>query len=144
MFNLWKGKKAPFLVRLLNILIVAVALVAAFVMIRMTIEIREAYDRDRYSSIEYYLQDGEYSGMIREYYRKYYDIAPFKSTHGEAYNVAQYADAVFQSRLFEAAGDRELAKEQADRAESARNYAGSLSVTLDDIDRLLEHFPAGN
>ena len=55
------------LVRFLNILIVLTALAAVISLVRLAGELRSAFDRDQYSNLEYYLQDGEYPGMIRQY-----------------------------------------------------------------------------
>ena len=138
------GKKAFPLVRFLNILIVAAAVAAGFCLMLLVREIRDAFDRETYSSLEYWLQQGEYADMVSEYYRRYYDIAPFESEYGEWYHLAEYADAAFRARLFEAAGDGEQAARCAGRAESARGGCGSLSVAIEDIDMVLERIPSGH
>ena len=138
------GRKASRLVRFLNILIVASAIAAGICLIRMVREIRYTFDREPYSSLEYSLQQGDYADMVREYYRRYYDIAPFESEHEEGYRLAEYADAAFRARLYEAAGDREMAEHCARRAENARSGCGSLTVAIEDIDRALERVPSGH
>ena len=94
------------LVRFLNILIVLTALAAVISLVRLAGELRSAFDRDQYSSLEYYLQDGEYPGMIRQYYSRHYDIDPFPSAHEESYQAAGYADAAFQHQFFQKIGDQ--------------------------------------
>ena len=132
------------LVRFLNILIVLTALAAVISLVRLAGELRSAFDRDQYSSLEYYLQDGEYPGMIRQYYSRHYDIDPFPSAHEEAYHVAGYADAAFRHRFYEATGDQERAETLARRMETERKGSGSLAIAADDIDRLLEDIPSGH
>ena len=132
------------LVRFLNILIVLTALAAVISLVRLAGELRSAFDRDQYSSLEYYLQDGEYPGMIRQYYSRHYDIDPFPSAHEEAYHVAGYADAAFRHRFYEATGDQERAEALARRMETERKGSGSLAIAADDIDRLLEDIPSGH
>ena len=138
MRNGQNGKKTSGLVRFLNILIAATALAAVIALIHMVGELRSAFERDRYSSMEYYLQDGEYAGMIRQYYSWHYDIDPFPSAHEESYHVAGYADAAFQHQFFQRIGDQDRAQANARRMEEDRRGCGSLSVAADDIDRLLE------
>ena len=144
MRNVRAGKKTPGTVRFLNILLVVMALAAGIALIRMGGELRSSFDRDRYSDLEYYLQQGEYADMVRQYYYRYYDVAPFTSAHEEAYHVAGYADAAFRHRFFEAVGDRARAEALARRMETERRGCGSLSVAADDIDRLLEDIPSGH
>ena len=126
------------LVRFLNILIVLTALAAVISLVRLAGELRSAFDRDQYSSLEYYLQDGEYPGMIRQYYSRHYDIDPFPSAHEESYQAAGYADAAFQHQFFQKIGDQARAQANARRMEEYRRGCGSFSVVADDIDRLLE------
>ena len=135
------AKKTPGTVRFLNILLVIMALAAGIALIRLVGELRSSFDRDRYSNLEYYLQQGEYADMVRQYYYRYYDVAPFTSAHEEAYHVAGYADTAFQHQFFEAIGDGERAEALARRMETERDGCGSLSVAADDIDRLLASIP---
>ena len=132
------------LVRFLNILIVLTALAAVISLVRLAGELRSAFDRDQYSSLEYYLQDGEYPGMIRQYYSRHYDIDPFPSAHEESYQAAGYADAAFQHQFFQKIGDQARAQANARRMEEYRRGCGSPSVVADDIDRLLEDIPSGH
>lgn len=141
MHNVAVRRKPSGLVRFLNILIIVMTLAAAIALIRMVGELWSAFDRDRYSSMEYYLQEGEYADMIRQYYVRYYDVAPFSSAHEESYHVAGYADAAFRRQFYEAVGDGARAEALARRMETERDGCGSLSVAADDIDRLLESIP---
>ena len=86
-------RKSSKAVTLLNILAVLMAFVMLISLGRMVSELRRVFDRDPYSGIEYALQEGDYAGMIRDYYYRGYDVAPFASVHEEEYRVAQYADA---------------------------------------------------
>lgn len=141
MRNVRTGKRPSGAVRFLNILIIVAALAAGICLIRMVGELRSAFDRDRYSSLEYSLQQGEYADMIRQYYGRYYDVAPFASAHAESYHVAGYADAAFRCRFYEAIGKREQAEALLRRMAQDRDGCGSLSVAADDIDRLLDNIP---
>ena len=60
MRNAHLRKRPSGIVRFLNVLIVVTALAAVISLIRLVGEFRSAFDRDRYSDIEYYLQQGEY------------------------------------------------------------------------------------
>ena len=141
MRNVRTGKRPFGTVRFLNILIVVTALAAGVCLIRMVGELRSAFDRDRYSGLEYSLQEGEYADMIRQYYARFYDVAPFASAHEEAYHVAGYADAAFRCRFYEVIGKREQAEALSHRMAQDRDGCGSLSVAADDIDRLLAGIP---
>jgi len=132
-------RKSSKAVTLLNILAVLMAFVMLISLGRMVNELRRVFDRDPYSGIEYALQEGDYAGMIRDYYYRGYDVAPFASVHEEEYRVAQYADAAFQQHFFQAVGDREMAGRYAARMESARESCGSLTAAAEDVDRLLEN-----
>ncbi len=144
MRNAHLRKRSSGIVRFLNVLIVVTALAAVISLIRLVGEFRSAFDRDRYSDLEYYLQQGEYADMVRQYYYRYYDVAPFSSAHEEAYHVAGYADAAFRHRFYEAIGDQERAEALARRMETERKGSGSLAIAADDIDRLLEDIPSGH
>ena len=144
MRNIRAGKKTPGTVRFLNILLVIMTLAAGIALIRMVGELRSSFDRDRYNDLEYYLQQGEYADMVRQYYYRYYDVAPFASAHEEAYHVAGYADAAFRHRFYEATGDQERAEALARRMETERKGSGSLAIADDDIVRLLEDIPSGH
>ena len=113
------------------------ALAAGIALIRLVGELRSSFDRDRYSNLEYYLQQGEYADMVRQYYYRYYDVAPFTSAHEEAYHVAGYADTAFQHQFYEAIGDGERAEAMARRMaelkkeeQDARLAAEVIDVTL--------------
>ena len=124
-------------VKLLNIVTVFVALFVLIMMIHMIGELRGAFARDPYSSMEYSLQSGDYAYMVRNYYYRNYDIAPFDSAYAEEYHVAEYADAAFRYQFFSAAGNEVMARRLAERMQTAREGCGSLQVATDDIDRLL-------
>ncbi len=141
MHNVRGIKGRSVLIRFLNFLIIVTALAAGICLIRMVSELRSAFERDRYNTLEYSLQQGEYSDMVRQYYSLYYDVAPFSSTHEESYHVAGYADAAFQHQFFQAMGEKERAAAMAQRMEAHRSGCGSLSVAAGDIDRLLANIP---
>lgn len=126
-------------VTLLNVLVVLMVFVMLISLGRMVSELHSVFDREAYSGIEYALQDGDYAEMIRNYYYRSYDVAPFASVHEEEYRVAQYADAAFQHQFFQAVGDQEMAGRYAARMESARESCGSLTAAAEDVDRLLEN-----
>ena len=134
-------KRPSGIVRFLNVLIIVTALAAVICLIRLVGEFRSAFDRDRYSDLEYDLQQGEYADMIRQYYYRYYDVAPFPSAHEEAYHVAGYADAAFRHQFYEAIGDEARAEALARRMETERDGCGSLAIAADDVDRLLAGIP---
>ena len=125
-------------VRLLNIVTVIVAIAALIIMVNMIGEIRSAFNRDPYSSMEYSLQSGDYADMVRQYYYRSYDVAPFETAYDEEYNVAAYADAAFRHQFFVASGDAEMAQRFETRMQKARDGCGSLQVSADDVDKLLE------
>ena len=131
-------KKTSGLVKFLNILIVLTALAAGISLIRMVGELRSSFDRDRYSNLEYDLQQGDYADMIRQYYNRHYDIAPFSTAHEESYHVAGYADTAFRQRFFETVGDEARAEALQRRVDEERAGCGTLSVATEDIDRLLD------
>ena len=138
--NREKTKKSA-IVRMLNVLTVLMALVLLVSVIHLVGEVRSAFVRDRYNSMEYPLREGEYGEMVDKYYRWNYDVAPFSTPNEEEYNVAAYADAAFRHQLFEAVGDKEMAARCEWRMEEARGKTGSLSVSADEVDRLLESIP---
>ena len=130
-----KSSKA---VKLLNIIIVITVLAAVIMLVRMVSEIRRSFDRDPYNSMEYSLRDGDYASMVRNYYYRGYDIAPFKNAYEEEYHVAEYADAAFRHQFFHAVGNTEMANRFEARMEAARSQCGSVEVSTHDIDRLLD------
>ena len=85
-----------------------------------------------------YAQEEDYAGMVREYYHRNYDIAPFPTPQEEEYHVAEYADAAFQDLFFRTVGDREMSARLEDRMKTAREQCGMLSVSADDVDELLK------
>ena len=65
-------------------------------------------------------------------------MEPFSTPNEEEYHVAAYADAAFRHQLFEAIGDEDMAARLEQEMEEARAKTGSLSVSTDEVDRLLE------
>ena len=126
---------------LLNVLTVLMAFVLLVSVVRLVSEMRSAFVRDRYNSMEYPLREGDYGEMVENYYRWHYDVDPFSTPNEEEYNVAAYADAAFRHQLFEAAGDEDMAARCERKMEEARAKTGSLSVSADEVDRLLESIP---
>ena len=133
--------KPSFLVRFLNVLMVIALLVAVILFSRMISEIRSSYARDQYGSIAYSLRDGDYGDMVREYYRRAYDIAPFKSDYDEEYHLAAYADAAFRHCFFTASGDETGSEKTARKMETERPLTGSLASLTEEIDGVLEEIP---
>ena len=88
-----------------------------------------------------YNTQGDYADLVRQYYYRYYDIAPFSSAHEESYHVAGYADAAFRHQFLQAIGDEKRAAALEERMKTERGGSGSLSVAIDDIDRLLANIP---
>ncbi|MBO4915420.1 MAG: hypothetical protein J5449_09465 [Oscillospiraceae bacterium] len=134
------AKKAP-RIMLLNILIVLMAFVTVVSVVRLVSEVRSSFVRDRYNSMEYSLHDGDYGDMVYHYYYWHYDVDPFSTPSEEEYHVAAYADAAFRHQLFEAAGDGEMADRCLRQMAQAREGTGSLSVSADEVDRILEGIP---
>jgi hypothetical protein len=133
--------KPSFIVRLLNVLMVIALLVSVILFSRMISEIRSSYARDQYGSIAYSLREGDYGDMVREYYRRAYDIAPFKTEYEEEYHLAAYADAAFRYLFFVKAGDESGAERTARKMETERSLTGSLSSLTGEIDEILEEIP---
>ena len=133
--------KPSFIVRLLNVLMVIALLVSVILFSRMISEIRSSYARDQYGSIAYSLREGDYGDMVREYYRRAYDIAPFKTEYEEEYHLAAYADAAFRYLFFVRAGDETGAERTAWKMETERSLTGSLSSLTGEIDEILEEIP---
>ena len=132
-----KKKQSP-LIRFLNVLTVLVLLAAILSISKLVRELRYAFNREPYSNMEYNLQDENYGDMVREYYSRSYDVAPFATLHEEEYHVAEYADAAFRNLFYENAGDSEQAASMKTRMQDARNGSGKLSVSADDLDSILE------
>lgn len=132
-----KEKASPIVI-FLNVLLVLALLAALISLGRMISELRRAYNRDPYSGMEYYLQEEDYAGMVREYYHRNYDVAPFPTLHEEEYHVAAYADAAFQDLYFRTVGDEEMSARLEAKMKSARDGCGMLSVSADDVDELLK------
>ena len=133
--------KKPLLFRILSLLTVVMAVVAAFALIKMARELNHAFDRDPYGGIEYSLQRGGYADMLRDYYNRHYDVAPFQTPHQEEYHVAEYADAAFRHLFFETVGNQEMTERLRKKMETARKLSGSLSVAADDVDEILRQIP---
>ncbi len=68
-------------VKLLTVLAVLMALIMLIFLGRMVSELHRVFARDPYSIIGYDLQQGDYAGMVSEYYRRGFDVAPFSSVH---------------------------------------------------------------
>ena len=126
---------------LLNVLMVLMAFVLLVSVVRLASEMRSAFVRDRYNSMEYPLREGDYGEMVENYYRWHYDVDPFSTPNEEEYHVAAYADAAFRHQLFEAVGDEDMAERTWQEMEEARTKTGSLSISADEVDRLLENIP---
>ena len=135
-----KKTKTPS-VALLNILIILMAFVMLGSAVRLVSEMRSAFVRDHYNSMEYPLKDGDYGDMVYNYYRWHYDTAPFSTPAEEEYHVAAYADAAFRRQLFSAVGDGEMAARCRRQMDLAREKTGSLTVSADEVDRILENIP---
>ena len=124
--------------KLLTVLAVLMAIIMLVFLGRMVNELHRVFARDPYSIIDYDLQQGDYAGMITEYYHRGFDVAPFSGVHDEEYYIAQYADAAFQHQFYKAVDDAEAAGRCAEQMERARRASGSLAAVTGDIDRLLE------
>lgn len=131
-------RKTSAAVKLLNVLTVIMILVAGIVLIRMINELNRVLVRDPYGGIEYSLQDGDYADMVRQYYYRHYDVAPFGTPHEEAYQLAAYADAAFRHQFFLAVEDGEMAARMQTRMDTAREQSASLAIATEDIDQILE------
>ena len=136
-----RKQKASLTVKLLNILMVIMIIAALVSLIRMVNELRRSFERDPYSGITYDLQDQDYAGMVREYYNRNYDVAPFPSLHEDEYHVAEYTDAAFQRLFFETVGDSERTEFLEAKMKAARDRCGVLSVSADDVDEVLAAIP---
>ena len=128
-------------VKLLNVLTVLMVLVMLISLGRMVSELHRVFARDAYSGIDYALREGNYAEMVRDYYRRSFDVAPFSSEYEEEYYVAQYTDAAFRHQFYRAVGDTEMAERYGERMESARGASGSLAAATADVDRILESIP---
>lgn len=132
-----RNKQSP-LIKFLNVLTVLVLLAAILSISKLVRELRYAFNREPYSNMEYNLQDENYGDMVREYYNRGYDVAPFATLHEEEYHVAEYADAGFRLLFYENTGDQEQAERMKIRMQAAREGCGALSVSADDLDDILE------
>ena len=133
-----KRKPSSLLIKVLNVLTVLVLLAAIFSITKLVSELRRSFNREPYSNMEYNLQDENYGEMVREYYNRGYDVVPFATLHEEEYHVAEYADAGFRHLFYENSGDQEQAERMKTRMQAARDGCGSLSVSADDLDDILE------
>lgn len=133
--------KSPLPVRILTVLLFVMIVVFIGCMSYMISELRHAYSRDYYSGINYYLDDGNYGGMIQYYYNQHYDVDPFPGAHSEYYQIAAYSNAAFLHQYYQASENTQATAFWSDRMESAREQCGELSVVTDDIDQLLEQIP---
>ena len=135
--------KASFIVKVLNVLMVISLIVTIVLFSRMISEIRSASARDRYGSIAYSLRDGSYGEMVREYYHRYFDVAPFHSDYEEEYHLAAYSDAAFRFRFYAGTGNQTASERAARKMDEERVLAGSLSSLTGEVDEILnEAFPA--
>ena len=128
-------------VRLLNVLTVLMVLIMLISLGRMVSEIHRVFARTPYTSIDYSLREGNYAEMVRDYYYRNFDVAPFSSEYEEEYYVAQYADAAFRHQFFRAVGDTEAAGYYGERMDNARRASGSLEAATTDVDRILDSIP---
>ena len=133
--------RSPLLVRILTVLLFVMFVVFIGCMSNMISELRHAYSRDYYSSIDYYLNDSNYGGMIQYYYNRHYDVDPFPSANSEYYQIAAYSNAAFLHQYYQVSENTQAAAFWSDRMESAREQCGDLSVVTNDIDQLLEQVP---
>ena len=131
-------KRRPPVIRLMNLFTVIAALLLVISLIHLVSELRSAFVRDRFGTIEYSLEDGNYGQMVSQYYRMYYDAAPFSSPYEPAYQTAAYADAAFHHQFFTAVGNHEAAARWAQRMEDARLGMGELAVVAPDVDEVLD------
>ena len=107
--------------KLLTVLAVLMAIIMLVFLGRMVNELHRVFARDPYSIIDYDLQQGDYAGMITEYYHRGFDVAPFSGVHDEEYYIAQYADAAFQHQFYEpAASGRRGGRRTLCRADGTR------------------------
>ena len=132
-----KAESFP-LTTILNVITVLVLLAAIFSIAKLANELNDVFNRAAYSNMEYKLQDENYGDMVREYYNRGYDVAPFATLHEEEYHVAEYADAGFRHLFYENIGDQEQAERMRTRMQAAREGCGALSVSADDLDGILE------
>ncbi len=130
-------KKNPFVI-ILDILIAVTLIVALILLGRMNRQLRESYARDPYNSIAYSLREGDYGSMVKEYYRRGYDIDPFSSDNEEEYHLAGYADAAFRARFYEAVGNTAQAERLRRKQEAERAALGSLAAESTAVDSLVE------
>ena len=132
-----KVESSP-MITILNVITVLVLLAAILSIAKLVNELNHVFNRELYSNMEYNLQDENYGDMVREYYSRSYDVAPFATLHEEEYHVAEYADAAFRHLFYENAGDPEQAASMKTRMQDARDGSGKLSVSADDLDSILE------
>ncbi|MBQ7492776.1 MAG: hypothetical protein IJT76_09390 [Clostridia bacterium] len=136
------GEKPSIVVRLLSAVIVVMLLVAVITGVGMVSKLKEAYNRDEFSSIAWYAGQGDYGAMITQFRNSNYDVAPFDSQYAEEYQLAAYADAAFQKRYFESAGDETRTADLARRMEDARASITDLAPLLDEIDSIVAELPS--
>ena len=111
------------MITILNVITVLVLLAAILSIAKLVNELNHVFNRELYSNMEYNLQDENYGDMVREYYSRSYDVAPFRT---------------FRKLFYENAGDPEQAASMKTRMQDARNGSGKLSVSADDLDSILE------
>ena len=128
-------------VRILNVLIALMTLVAVIMAVHMINELKRAYSREGYSGIVYDLRDGNYAAMVQEYYYKHYDVDPFDSLYREEYHLAAYADAAFWRQFYELSGRQELARHYQNKMAKERALCDDLKTDLDEVDKLLNEIP---
>ena len=91
---------------------------------------------DNYEQHE--LRNGNYSGLIYDYYYNGGSIGRIDKGSEDLTAVAEYADAAFRKSAYENAGDTEKANVQSSRMEKAEAGAGIYSPEISKIDELLK------
>lgn len=133
------AKKTSLLVRFLDLLIVLALLLLAFSAYFVSSRLHYAYDRDRYSLIASYAQNGEYHAMIHAWRTTtHYDVEPFTSDFEACFAVAAYAECAFLKSGADFCGDEAASQKLAARMKAAEAEAEGMDAMLDEIDALLE------
>lgn len=97
------------------------------------------YNRKFGSNYEQYeLRNGNYSGLIYDYYYNGGSIGRVDKGSEDLAAVAEYAEAAFRKSAYEKAGDTERAKVQSSRMEKAEAAVGIYSPEIAKIDELLK------
>ena len=136
-----KKERKPLSARVLNAFIGILLLIAVSAFTWMLGQIRDYSSRERYSSIAYHAQQGDYASMIWDCCDTAYNVEPFRTENESAYQVALYADAAFQHLYFDAAGEEDMAALHAGRMAQARSRSGEMQPLTDEIDAILSRIP---